>query len=203
VRFLLSTNLSEIALTAATIGLAPGAPLGPEQLLWLNLITDVAPALALGLERAEADVLREAPRDTQAPIFACEEFGWIAAEGALIGASSLAAHLYGMARFAGPMGGGVGFLAIILAQLLQAWSNRSAGRTVFSSELPLNPQIVLALGGLGALQMLAALLPVSRRILGIGPLDVPTLGVVSVAAAAPFLITESALKGAATLESVT
>lgn len=194
VRFLLSTNLSEMFLASVSVALAAGQPLVPAQLLWLNLVSDVAPALALGMEQAEPDVLQQAPRDTHAPVFAGHEAGRLAMEGTLLGASMFAAHLYGVGRFGGPNGGGVGFLACTFAQLLHGWSSRSPSPLIATS-LPPNRHLTLALGGLGAVQALAALIPATRRGLGLARPDVPTLGVIGLAAIVPFLLNEL-LKGA-------
>jgi Ca2+-transporting ATPase len=190
VRFLLSSNMSEMTMMTAGVGLAAGEPLVPAQLLWLNLVTDVAPAIALGMEDAEPEAMSEPPRDATAPIFAMREAGHIAAEGALIGASSLVAHTYGLARFAAPNGGGVGFLACIMAELLHGWSSRSPDRPLMAASLPPNRHLALALGGLGGLQALAALVPATQRVLNVAPLDIAALGVVALAGTAPFLVNE-------------
>lgn len=191
VRYLISTNLSELALVGGSVALASGQPLRPAQLLWLNLVSDVAPALALGMEPAESDVLHAPPRAARAPLFAAEEAGRIGLEGALIGTSAFAAHRYGLARFGGPNGGGVGFLACILAQLLHGWSSRSPDRALLGAELPPNPALRRTLLGLGAAQVAAGLVPFTRRILGIGALDLPALGVIGLAGSAPFLLIEA------------
>ena len=191
VRYLISTNLSELALVGGSVALASGQPLRPAQLLWLNLVTDVAPALALGMEPAETEVLHAPPRAARAPLFAAEEAGRIGLEGALIGTSAFAAHRYGLARFGGPNGGGVSFLACILAQLLHGWSSRSPDRALLGADLPPNPALRRTLLGLGAAQVAAGLVPFTRRILGIGALDLPALGVIGLAGSAPFLLIEA------------
>ena len=63
VHFLLSTNISEITVMFGAIALGLGQPLNPMQLLWINLITDIFPGLALALEPPEPDVLENPPRD--------------------------------------------------------------------------------------------------------------------------------------------
>ena len=66
--FILATNLGEILYTfAATAG--AGAPLTPMQLLWINLLTDIAPEIALAMEPPESDVLQRPPRDNAQPMF--------------------------------------------------------------------------------------------------------------------------------------
>jgi Ca2+-transporting ATPase len=68
IHFLLATNLSEIVVMFTAIAAGMGQPLNPMQLLWINLITDIFPGLALALEPPEPDVLRQPPRDPTAPI---------------------------------------------------------------------------------------------------------------------------------------
>src|SRR5262245_14789238 len=66
--FLLAANLSEILVTIGAIALGVARPLSAVQCLWINLLSDVLPALALAVEPAERDVMREEPRDRDAPI---------------------------------------------------------------------------------------------------------------------------------------
>ncbi len=66
-RFLLATNLSEMLLMLFAVATGIGQPLTPIQLLWINLLTDILPALGLALEPPEADVMRRSPPDPAAP----------------------------------------------------------------------------------------------------------------------------------------
>ena len=69
VHFFLATNLSEIMLTFTAIAVGLGSPLTAAQLLWINLISDIFPGLALAMEAPEPDILERPPRDPQRPIF--------------------------------------------------------------------------------------------------------------------------------------
>ncbi|MGA8294375.1 MAG: HAD-IC family P-type ATPase, partial [Rhodoplanes sp.] len=91
-RYLVSTNASEtfVMLGAAIVG-GP-EPLTPMQLLWLNLASDPLPALALGLEPPEPDVLDEPPHDPRMPILDRADFRRILREGAVLGTSALAGY---------------------------------------------------------------------------------------------------------------
>ncbi len=73
VRYLLSTNLAEVWLALGASVLAPSQPLTTLRLLWLNLLSDTLPALALALEPAQGDVLARPPAPPDAPIVAPEE----------------------------------------------------------------------------------------------------------------------------------
>jgi Ca2+-transporting ATPase len=91
VQYFLSTNISEIALMFAAMALGLGFPLSVMQLLWINIISDIFPGLALAMEAPEPDVLRQAPRDSRAPIFNRTDFRRLVAESSTISAAALAA----------------------------------------------------------------------------------------------------------------
>ena len=99
VHFLLSTNLSEIMvmLTATAGGL--GQPLSAMQLLWINLVSDITPGLALALEPPEPDVLSQPPRNPGEPIVKLSDFKRIGFESAMLSAGALSAYGYGILRY--------------------------------------------------------------------------------------------------------
>ena len=74
VHFLTATNLSEIMVMVGSIGTGLGTPLTTMQLLWINLVTDIFPALALAVEPPEPDILSRPPRDPQEPILRPADF---------------------------------------------------------------------------------------------------------------------------------
>jgi len=197
IHYLLATNSSEIFVMLGAVGLGLGQPLTPVQLLWINLVTDIFPALALGLEPPEPDVLKDPPRDPREPLITGEEFRRIAIEGAVLSAGGLAAYLYGAVRHgAGPGAGGVAFLTLAVGQLLHAFSARSQRHTIFErNALPPNPHLSQAVWGLLGLQVLAALFPVTRRLLGLDALGPADYAVAGAAAVGSLLVNET-IKGA-------
>jgi Ca2+-transporting ATPase len=98
--FLLATNFSEIIVMFVALAAGLGRPLNAMQLLWINLISDVFPGLALALEPPEPDVMSEAPRDPKEPVLKGSDFGRIAAESAALSCGALAVYDYGLARYA-------------------------------------------------------------------------------------------------------
>jgi Ca2+-transporting ATPase len=196
VHFLLATNLSEIMVmfTALTAGL--GQPLNAMQLLWINLISDIAPGLALALEPPEPDVLALPPRDPHEPIIRNTDFRRIAFESAVISTGALGAYGYGIARYGmGQRAGTMAFLSLTIGQLLHALSCRSEHHSMFSREkLPRNRYLDLSLGGSFALQGLAMTIPGMRNLLGIGPISILDGIVVAGSSALPLIVNEATKK---------
>lgn len=195
-RFLLTTNLSEIEVMLLALALGAGQPLNPMQLLWINLITDIFPGLALSLEPPEADVLELPPRDPKEPIIRRRELKRLGQESAVMTAGALGSYAYGLSRYGiGPKASTLTFLTLGIAQLLHALSCRSEHTTIFDSERPSNRYLDLALwGSLGA-QVLAALVPGLRSLLGLAPLGLLDGLVVATCATLSLLINEGAKTG--------
>lgn len=95
IHFLIATNIGEIV--AIFVGLLLGikSPLLAIQLLWINLVTDSFPAIALGLERAEPDIMNRLPRNPKKSIFADGLWGKIITEGTMLGMLTLLAFSIG------------------------------------------------------------------------------------------------------------
>jgi len=193
IRFILATNLSEIMVMLASIGLGVGQPLQPLQLLWINLVSDVFPCLALAVEPPEPDVLRQPPRDPREPIVRRRDLPQIAREAATISASALGGYGYGLLRYGpGPRASTLAFTTLISAQLLHAWTCRSQRHGIFTAEtLPANRYLDGAVFGSLALQVLAMLVPGLRGLLGIDRLSLIDGLVVALGGLAPFLINEA------------
>jgi Ca2+-transporting ATPase len=121
VRFLLATNASEVALLLAEGLHGPEALETPAQLLWLNLMTDVFPALGLAMARPAPDVLERPPRSVAQEPFGRRELGSIAADALRIATPAMITHLIGTARHgAGARTRGLTFLALASHQLAHA-----------------------------------------------------------------------------------
>jgi Ca2+-transporting ATPase len=188
--YLLGTNTAELALmlTAAVVGLP--LPLLPIQLLWVNLVTDALPALALAMDPPAPDVLHRPPRDPAEPMIGRTEWLTVAVLGALLASTSLAAFLYfdrihglGVARSAV-------FSTLVFGQLGLALSARSAAQPYFRSQ-PLHPPALLlvVLGSLLA-QLSIHQLASTRRIFQIEALSAADLLVVGGFALLPVTLVE-------------
>jgi len=193
--FLISSNLSEILVVAGSISLGAGHPLTPMQLLWLNLLSDVLPAIALTAEPAEADVMKQAPHDPIKPMIGKPELLRYTREGTYLAGSTLAAYLYGTTRY-GPssQASTIAFNSLIFGQLLHALSCRSDRHSIFSDEkIKPNRQLHLAIGASIGVQLLAPLIPGLRRLLGVEPMKNALDIIVMLAGAGlPFVLNKAA-----------
>lgn len=118
VHFLLSCNLGEIMTVFLAMLIWRTSPLSPVQLLWINLVTDSLPALALGMEPAERDIMTQAPRGKKESFFA-HGMGWeVALQGILIGALTLIGYHIG--------GETMAFATLAFSQLVHAFNARSS-----------------------------------------------------------------------------
>jgi len=196
VHFLLSTNLSEIMVMFTAIAAGLGQPLSAIQLLWINLMSDIAPGLALALEPPEPDVLSQQPRDPSQPIVRTSDFKRITFESAVISAGALGAYGYGIAKYGmGQRAGTIAFLSLTTGQLLHAISCRSERHSMFGKEkLPPNKYLNIALGGSFAIQLLAMVIPGLRNLLGIAPISVLDGVVIGSSAVLPLLVNEGTKK---------
>ena len=163
VRFLLSSNAGEvIAILAAT--LAGWHLLAPIHILWINLVTDTFPALALGVEPAEKDIMQRIPRDKKSPFFGGGTWLQIVITGAAEAALAIAAYLFGGG---GTVGTTMAFLTLSLSQLFAAVGFQSERASIFSMN-PLNHKpIWLSFLGSAALQLVVVFAPPLRAIFDI------------------------------------
>jgi Ca2+-transporting ATPase len=194
IHFLLSTNMSEITVMFVAIGAGLGQPLNPMQLLWINLISDIFPGLALALEPPEPDVLSQPPRSPEEQILKTSDFKKLLFQSAVLSAGALAAYGYGIVRHGiGPRANTLAFLSLTSGQLLHSISCRSEKHSIFDKDsLPPNRYLNLALAGSFAFQGLAMATPGARALLGITPIDIIDGAVVGSTAALPLIVNELA-----------
>jgi Ca2+-transporting ATPase len=192
VHFIAATNLSEVLFMFGAVATGFGVPLNAKQLLWINLITDVFPELALAVEPPEGDVLARPPGDPWRPIVDGPLFGRLAGEATVLTGAAVGSYLYGVARYgAGPQASALGFNALTAAQLLHALSARSERHGIFSTgHLPENRWVSLALGGGFGIQLMAQVAAGMRGALGTTRLPVADLGLAMAAALASFFANE-------------
>jgi Ca2+-transporting ATPase len=193
VHFFLSTNMSEIMVMFASTAAGMGFPLNVMQLLWINIISDIFPGLALSMEEPEPDIMDQPPRDARESLFSKSDFKRMLFESGVISAASLGAYGYGIMRYGiGPAATSVAFQSLTIGQLLHALSCRSERHRLYD-DTPLKPNhyLNLAIGGSLAMQALTMLVPGLRRILGLAPMGLLDMGVVAGSALLPLAINEA------------
>jgi len=146
--YLISCNVSEIMIVAlASFALMP-LPILPLQILFLNLVTDIFPALALGMGEGDEHIMKEPPRDPKEPLLSRRRWLGIAGYGALITSSVLGALLYAIhgLGYGSEEAVSVSFLTLALAQLFHVFNMRDRGSGVVNNEITRNPYVWGALG---------------------------------------------------------
>jgi Ca2+-transporting ATPase len=184
--YLFSCNGAEI-LVLVIAGLAAWPlPLLPLQLLWINMITDTFPALALAMEPGDAAAMRQPPRHPRTAILSGGFLLEIAFHAGLITAATLAAFLWILA--ADPQRAPTAaFMTLALGQSLHLVNARSPDRISRSGHLS-NPFAVAGVFAAVSLQLAAAFVPRLAAILHVVPLSAADWLVVGLASIAPALI---------------
>jgi Ca2+-transporting ATPase len=188
VRYLLTTNSGEIwvMLLAPLLGLP--VPLTATQILWINLVTDGLPAIALGLEQAEADVMRRPPRPADESILARGLWQHALLVGLLMAA--VAIPLQAVSREGGWPWQTMVFSTLALIQLGHALAVRSERTSLFSQGLRSNWWLTLAVAASAGLQIATIYLPPLQSAFDTEPLTAIQLGVVLLASTAAFVAVE-------------
>jgi len=176
IHYLLSCNIGEILtiFTATVLGFHQ-MPLVAVQLLWLNLVTDSLPALALGLEPVEPEVMEEKPRPAGENLFTRPFSIRLAWQGALVGLVTLAAYLLGEYVLSDPgaadaSANTMAFATLTISQLFHAYDVRSEDRSIFHIGLLSNHAMNKAFLAGMALQLSVLLFPPLMVVFRVVPL---------------------------------
>ena len=193
VHFFLSTNLTEIEVMFAAMALGIGFPLNVMQLLWINIISDIFPGLALSKEKPASESMNTPPRDGDAALFSSDDFKQMLLESSIITTGSLAAYGYGLLRYgAGAQASSLAFQSLTIGQLLHAFSCRSRHNSIFDRQhLPANPALNWAVGGSLVLQLLTMIVPGLRNFLGVTSLGIVDAAVIGASSVLPFFANET------------
>ena len=186
-RFLLATNFSEILVTLGAMAVGVPRPMSAIQFLWINLLSDVAPALALAVEPADPDIMRRPPRDPAAPMLPRSTLVEITRDAGVLAATTLAVHGLAVARHgAGPRATTLAFSTLTTAQLLQALAYRSSAANGAATRSPLFGVVAASV----AAQVAAMAFPPLRGALGLTPLTIGEWLLVGGAASLPAIVNE-------------
>ena len=132
IHFLIATNIGEIVTIFVGLLLGIKSPLLAIQLLWINLITDSLPAIALGLEKEEDGIMNRKPQDSKKGLFADGLWGKICIEGIMIGMLTLFAFNLGNKMFSLEVGRTMAFVALGMLELVHSFNIKSE-ESIFKS----------------------------------------------------------------------
>ncbi len=196
VHFLLSCNLGEVITVFIAMLLWKESPLMPVQLLWVNLVTDSLPAIALGMEPVEYDIMKRKPRSKGESIFS-HGLGWMAGlQGALIGLLTLIAYFIGSRVFTLeggahniPLGDTMAFATLALSQLVHAFNIRSS-HSLFQIGFGSNKYMLGAFAASLVLMLLVLLVPFAQGIFDVIAMSATAWAIVAGLAIAPLIVME-------------
>lgn len=156
VHMMFSHNLGEVLMIFTAIAAGWSLPLLPLQILWMNLVTDVFPALALALEPASPEIMNQPPRSSRSTLLTRPFLVLIAWQSALLAVLALGAYLWALRIYGpGPQARTVALFSLVAVQLGHTFNCRSRTRSAFDG-LFRNPFLWVALLIVVLLQLLAA-----------------------------------------------
>ena len=191
IQFLLSGNAAGIFCVLYASLLALPVPFAPVHLLFINLLTDSLPAIAIGMEPARQGLLRQRPRDPKEPILNRPLLLRIGGQGLLIAAAAMTAFYLGYRGGDGVLASTMAFATLTLARLFHGFNCRGS-EPIFRLKLRTNPYSLLAFCG-GVLLLLAVLfLPGLKTLFAVSPaFGLSQLGQVALLAFLPTLIIQA------------
>jgi P-type Ca2+ transporter type 2C len=165
IRYLLSCNFGEILTIFGAILIGLPFPLLPIQILWVNLVTDGLPAIALGMEGAEPGIMNRPPRPPREGIFSRGLGQKIVLQGVLIGTVTVLIYFYKLKSGGGLNGARTAaFAALVFAQLFFVFQCRSERRAMFQISLWKNKFLVGAVFISAMMQILVMTIPRLQQI---------------------------------------
>lgn len=184
--FLLSGNLGEILAVASAVLVGLPLPLRPLQILFINLLLDVFPALALGVGEGSAAVMDRPPRAVDEPVLTRHHWGVLTAFGAIIAASVLAVFVSCLTVLEMPASRAVSvsFLTFGFARLVHVFNMREPHVSPLRNDIVQNPFVWAAVAGCGVLLAAAAYVPGLSSLLSVVPLAPAEWGLVAAGALA-------------------
>ena len=184
IRYLLSCNIGEVfTMFAAVISGLP-LPMVPIQILWMNLVTDGLPAMALGVDNKEPGLMQRPPHPTGESVFARGLGKGMVTLGLQIGLATLAVFILGLYLGDGDIitARTLAFTTLVMAQLFVVFECRSEHYSPFAVGYFSNPYLVLAVACSMVMQLLVLYVPLLQAVFKTVPLNSFHWGIVLVAA---------------------
>ena len=171
IQFLLSTNIGEIFLLLVTSIFNLGNPLLPIQILWVNLVTDSLPALALSVDPAEKGIMNRNPRNSKKGFMTNGMVWRIMYQGIMIGTIPLAAFMIGLREQGVVLGQTMAFATLMFAQLVHVRNLHSNTRSSLAISPFKNIPLIGAIAASAALALIVLLIPPIRDAFSLTALD--------------------------------
>ena len=170
IHFLIATNIGEIVTIFLGLILGVETPLLAIQLLWINLVTDSLPAIALGLEPPEKDIMNRKPIDKKKGLFSDGLWNKIIVEGMLIGILTIVSFSIGYKYYGLKVARTMAFISIGLSELVHSFNVKSE-KSIFKSQLFKNKYLIgsFILGTF--IQIIVAIIPNLANIFNLVPLN--------------------------------
>lgn len=198
--FLLSCNIGEILVVFLSLLFNLPVPLVPIQLLWVNLVTDSFPALALGTEQGEPDIMNQPPRNVKEPILNKVMVTGIIVQSIALFVAVISAYVWALNKYGGsafnPSEAGltdartIAFVALITSELIRAYSSRSERYSIIKLGIFTNKSMVTASVVSFALLLIVVYVPFLQPVFKTYPLTVKDWGIVLVLCMIPLLAGE-------------
>ncbi len=196
VHFLLSCNVSEVLVMLFATLLGLPLPLLPIQILWMNLVTDGIPALALAVDPKAPDLMKRSPRRPEARLLDGGRLLAIGAEGLMLSAIALGAFAYSLYALHQDVEQArtVAFTVLVIVQLVHAFNCRSERWSLFQVGVDTNRPLLLAVILSFGIQAAVLTIPVAAPIFKVAPLPIEDWVLMGATGLLPFVIME-AVKG--------
>jgi Ca2+-transporting ATPase len=194
VRFQLSTVMGAVLVVfwAPLLGLPD--PLNPVQILWVAMIMDGPPAVALGLDPASPAIMTEPPRRPGAQLLTLRRFGIVLGLGLVMLAGTLGVLWYGLQTRAAPQALTMAFTTFVFFQVFNVFNARFERRSMFSATILFRNRLLwISLSAVVALQVLAVMWPPTQVVFGTSALSVDEW-IIAVAAGASILVVAELVK---------
>lgn len=190
--YLVSCNLSEIFIVTGLGFLAPASVLLPLQILFLNMVTDIFPALALGVGKGDKSVMDRPPRNPKDSIISNKDWAAVAAYSAAITAAVIAAVIYCQQTLTTDEQtlNNVAFITLVFSQLFHVFNMAAANSNWLANDVTKNKFVWLALLICTALIALVYLVPQMRQVLGLEVLPFKIWAVALLASLMPLLLVQ-------------
>ncbi len=196
--FLFAANAGLVLAVFVAAMLGWPAILTPTQILWINLITNGLPALALGMEPVHLDPMTKPPRDRHAPLVEPGEIVWLSGYGAWMALLGLGVFGYYQAQAGGHLAGHdlvmartMCFTVLAFSPLFHAMNSRSRSRSAFALGLFTNPRLLGSFAAALGFQAVAVYVPIAQRVFGTMALPAAELGIAMAVAATVWALGEA------------